>query len=701
MRRSEAGFTLIEVVVAAFVLIVGVMGTFLLLDSSTRALGTSRAREGATGIAREVLEQARLTAYSQLDTPAVVAVAQGLPGYQSTSGTTVTVVRRNTTYTVTPTVCSVDDPKDGYGDHTIGTWCSDSGTTGTTDAEPDDLKRVTVAIAWTAPRPGSLKQTMTLSSSGQGVGPPTQSFTMDSPTGTGANPSAPVISTSSTAAGGCASGSACFTASSTGAQKIIFAVDGTDQPESATPPGAAPDSSCTNYPATPCGKWHLTWSLNGLSDGAYRVTARAVDTSGIQGPPSTIMVNLNRGITATVCGVGSPSGTCLPIAGGYNTIGVAGTPTTVTEFQWQANSQRNVIGYEVDNPSGTPVCTTSMQSDTPTSCIDFNPPAPSTSPVTYTVYALYTDPNGNTAKGQGATVTFTGASASTTTTTTTFGFDPTTTNVSAGCPSAGAGGSQADLVSAFAGSAAYSQFGGSNSSTKTIVFCSPPLPAGTLTGQVSVASLFNLNAASSNKTCNVAWSLSHNGGTQTIASGTGVANGGGDHYTPITGTQAISGTAVPASDQLALALSMSGNNCSSTNLYYGGTSSTVPSGYPQPGSLTVTEQVPTTNPWPRPSPPTGVTATASGGQTNVSWTAPSGSVAFYRIYRDGQNYDQRVDTCEPGDNYCDQGSNKFTWVDYSPGGTTHTYYVTAVGLTTTTPNVPTMAESAFSAGATG
>lgn len=684
-RRSEHGFTLIEVVVAAFVLIVGVMGTFLLLDSSTRALGSSRAREGATGLAREVLEQARLTPYSQLDQGAVLTVMQGLSGYQSTSGSTVTVVRRNTTYTLTPTVCSLDDPKDGYGDHTTGTWCPDSSTTGTADAQPDDLKRVTVAVSWAAPSPGSLKQTMTLSSSGQAVGPPTQTFTMDSPTGTGSNPSAPVITTSSTATGGCAAGSACFSAASTGAQKIIFAVDGTDQ---AT--GVTTDASCTNYPAQPCGSWHFAWSLNGLSDGTYRVTARAVDTSGVQGPPSTIVVTLNRGITATVCGVGSTSGNCLPVAGGYNTVGVSGTPTTVTEFQWQANSQRNVIGYEVDNPSGTPVCTTTMQSDTPTSCIDFNPPAPTTSPVTYTVYALYTDANGNTAKGQGATVTFTGQTNSTTT----YGFSNTTGNVASPCPAAT---SKRDLVAGYTGAATRSQFTGSNTGTNTIVLCTPTLPAGTVTGQISMSSLFNLNAASSGKTCGVTWALSSASGGATIATGTGLARGGGDHYTPITSTQSISDTPIAAGDRLALAFSMSGTNCNSTNLYYGGRASTVPSSYPQPGSLTFTELAS----WPRPNPPTGVTATASGGQTSVSWTAPAGSVAFYRIYRDGQNYSQRVDTCEPNDNYCDQGSGNFTWIDYSPGGTTHTYYVTAVGATTTSPSVPTMAESAFSAGATG
>ena len=127
----------------------------------------------------------------------------------------------------------------------------------------------------------------------------------------------------------------------------------------------------------------------------------------------------------------------------------------------------------------------------------------------------------------------------------------------------------------------------------------------------------------------------------------------------------------------------------------------MPSGYPQPGGVTVTEQIPTTVPWPRPSPPTSLTATASGGQTSVSWKAPAGTVAFYRIYRDGQNYDNRYDTCEPNDNYCDLGSGNFTFVDYNPGGTAHTYYVTAVGATTGPPSVPTMAESAFSNGATG
>jgi hypothetical protein len=76
----------------------------------------------------------------------------------------------------------------------------------------------------------------------------------------------------------------------------------------------------------------------------------------------------------------------------------------------------------------------------------------------------------------------------------------------------------------------------------------------------------------------------------------------------------------------------------------------------------------------RPAAPTGLAGTANAdGTTTLTWTAPTGTPAaeFYRIYRDGQNYAQRVDTAGM------DGTTPIQWTDTDTGGTTHVYRVTA------------------------
>ena len=65
---------------------------------------------------------------------------------------------------------------------------------------------------------------------------------------------------------------------------------------------------------------------------------------------------------------------------------------------------------------------------------------------------------------------------------------------------------------------------------------------------------------------------------------------------------------------------------------------------------------------------------ASAGTTVVSWDASTdadGTVAFYRIYRDGLTYADRYDRIYPS-------GGPLRYVDRNPGGQVHTYYVTAV-----------------------
>jgi hypothetical protein len=79
-----------------------------------------------------------------------------------------------------------------------------------------------------------------------------------------------------------------------------------------------------------------------------------------------------------------------------------------------------------------------------------------------------------------------------------------------------------------------------------------------------------------------------------------------------------------------------------------------------------------------PNPPTGLTAAKDQyGNTVLSWVPPNpadpergDTVGFYRIYRDGTAYEDRYDRTG--------FSDQLSFIDTSPGDTTHTYYVSTV-----------------------
>jgi hypothetical protein len=67
---------------------------------------------------------------------------------------------------------------------------------------------------------------------------------------------------------------------------------------------------------------------------------------------------------------------------------------------------------------------------------------------------------------------------------------------------------------------------------------------------------------------------------------------------------------------------------------------------------------------------------APDGQIVVRWdpaTDSDGTVAFYRVYRDGSAYSDRWDDFFPG-----ATGGALAWLEYAPGTTSHTYRLTAV-----------------------
>src|SRR5205085_8908364 len=137
------------------------------------AEASSRAREGATNLAREILEDGRTIPYAQLAPSSVEHELQQMPGLASTSPPAWTLLRRGVTYAVRVSECSIDDPKDGYGLHD-STFCQESlahAPSNPPDAAPADLKQITVDVKWQAQgRSPDVHQVETLTAAGQTIG---------------------------------------------------------------------------------------------------------------------------------------------------------------------------------------------------------------------------------------------------------------------------------------------------------------------------------------------------------------------------------------------------------------------------------------------------------------------------------------------------------------------------------------------------
>jgi prepilin-type N-terminal cleavage/methylation domain-containing protein len=370
--RQEAGFSLIEVLVASVILVVGLITLFGLLETSLKASASTRAREGASNLAREILEDTRTIPLAQISPGAIVGELQALHGLASASSGSWQIVRRGVTYTVLVKECAIDDPKDGLGKHPSASgenpFCQDPGEAeykvgeAIEDPHPENLKRITAEVTWPAKgRKPFVTQVETLTSAGEAPGLNTSQLKVIKPTV--AAPTAPVIISPGTA-------SLVFSAQAPASTTAMeWALDGVRQ---------------TNPPTHISGtEWQFSWEipLPAVSDGAYQVSVQAIDATGVYGPPVSISVTLIRTVPA------APKVTY----GGFNEVLVAGVKKQVVELQWQPNTERNVIGYRVYNPSpsNTLVCPESLQS----SCVDLlqvaGSPTLASANLTYSVVALY------------------------------------------------------------------------------------------------------------------------------------------------------------------------------------------------------------------------------------------------------------------------------------------------------------------------
>ncbi len=125
--------TMVEVMTAMVILIIGVLGTLVLVEGSMSSTSRTTAREQATSLARDLVERSRQVDYASLTYALAPATLRGtLPTSDAVGPLTVTsptsskftVTRRNVTYTVDVFACSIDDPTDGAGAGDT-TFCAD------------------------------------------------------------------------------------------------------------------------------------------------------------------------------------------------------------------------------------------------------------------------------------------------------------------------------------------------------------------------------------------------------------------------------------------------------------------------------------------------------------------------------------------------------------------------------------------------
>jgi prepilin-type N-terminal cleavage/methylation domain-containing protein len=328
---DERGFTLIEVLVAIMILLVGVLGVVSMVDGANAVTSKTRAREGGTNLARSVIEVSRSIRYRDLTAaevkdalasrPGLADVQPGVSGHQMRN--------RNVEYETTIRVCSLDDPRDGLGSHTGPvSYCNDSDVVGAgadTDRNPDDYKRVRVTLDWFTRGVGhSITQTSAIINPVGGLGPSVTSLV---PTNVANND--PILLTT------VAQNNVAFhVTTSNSAEGVKWSVGG-------EPKGSASGSGIN---------WDFTWNLDNADgtplyhDCTYVVLADAFDSQDRAGTPRSRTVVVNRRAPVAPSNFG----------GGRNGSG------EFVDLQWLQNPECDIEGYRVyrsdtDGVLGSPI----------------------------------------------------------------------------------------------------------------------------------------------------------------------------------------------------------------------------------------------------------------------------------------------------------------------------------------------------------
>ncbi len=111
MRHPSAqdGFSLVEVLVAGLVLVVGILGVVALVDVANRQTARTLGEEAGTNLARELTEVAHRAPFASLSEPGTAAsqIHALVPGSGPLQGGGWTVVRRGVDFTVSLDACRI------------------------------------------------------------------------------------------------------------------------------------------------------------------------------------------------------------------------------------------------------------------------------------------------------------------------------------------------------------------------------------------------------------------------------------------------------------------------------------------------------------------------------------------------------------------------------------------------------------------
>ncbi len=353
IHAGNDGFMIVEVMVASFVLIVGILGVLTMMSGALRTTVTSNTRIAATNLARELVETARELDYDTLDDVTAQMQARGIG-----SGSPWTIGRRGVRYTVTATTCTFDNPSDGYATTAPANACGTNAAG--TDSNGDDFRRATFRIEWSdAGAARSISQTTLLVNPAGGLGPRILTIAPLTQTITANVATASVVWTT------------------TGAQSLRWTADD----------GAGGGSITGSTSFTTAWDIGTSGSAVEVLDGVYTISAQAFDDRDIPGETKRADVLLNRRAPYATTG----------FAGGRNT-----RDGDIVDFEWSLNRERDILGYRVtwagpDDAFATgdeeQVCPApavgSMLAPTTKSCADFDP-APGTQK--YAVTAIDRDP---------------------------------------------------------------------------------------------------------------------------------------------------------------------------------------------------------------------------------------------------------------------------------------------------------------------
>jgi prepilin-type N-terminal cleavage/methylation domain-containing protein len=342
---GERGFTIVEMMVAVIVLLVGALGTLAMLDTANKRSRGAADRQNGTAVARQIVEAAKSVPYRDVAPGSIVNTLREDEALTGISGSPWRIERDNTIFTIQVEVCWLDEPADGLGSRAPGNFCPGSGGGGTADGNSIDHKRVTVTTSWNnSSGAGSARQSTLISARGGIDAPGVSSVQLTSPA------TSPITDPATV--------SASFAVTTTeDAAAVVWSLDGSQQ-DTATGSGR---------------NWTFTWQLP-AEDGTYDISAQAFDGEGLGGEVRSATVVVNRFAPR------APE-SMLAVRKG-----------AVVETLWSASPERDVIGYRVYRQAANGAVEVVCDFSTETTCIDTSPPARSTQVVDYWAVALDKDP---------------------------------------------------------------------------------------------------------------------------------------------------------------------------------------------------------------------------------------------------------------------------------------------------------------------